>query len=212
LDAFTFTLRVDRVDGRAKAYAGACGPSPADGRLDDDQLLRLYELLGELAFEGADAGGTGGMGGTGTGGMGGTGTGGMGGTGTGGTGTGGTGTGGTGGDGSTHPACIIGGKRYEHLDVVSRRGCASCVCLDGHIGGCTGACNGVDAGPPLSLPDCGIDGRLEGACAECADGNCSAYEFKCYTMGPNCESGSIHQCGAEQTCHTDVCTDEVQCG
>ena len=113
----------------------------------------------------------------------------------------------------THASCIIDGVRYDHLAIVERQGCASCLCVDGHIGFCTGACPS-DAGslPQLPLPDCGAGKRLQESCVECgiADG-CAAFEFKCYPTGPNCTDPG-HACGTGETCFTDVCIEVPLCG
>jgi hypothetical protein len=113
-------------------------------------------------------------------------------------------------DPSTLPpaACIIGGVRYEHLDVVSRSNCSSCSCVDGHIGHCTGVACGpdsIDAGPDLSLPTCPEGQALIEGCADCGGAfYCKAYEFKCRRVGTcNLDGGGF--CGAEDTCYKGAC-------
>jgi hypothetical protein len=104
-------------------------------------------------------------------------------------------------------ACVINGDVYENGDVIHFSACDSCVCVDGVIGRCTGACPpGVTDAGPDSHPKCADDERLIAGCADCNYEHCEKYEYKCRKLSgcDNPDSG-FFQCGAEQGCVEGAC-------
>lgn len=100
-------------------------------------------------------------------------------------------------------ACIVNGDRYENGETIQWSACSSCVCVDGVIGRCTGAClPGTDAGPDHH-PQCADDEGLIAGCNTCNYEHCEAYEYKCRTLGCNDDAGSF--CGAEYACVQGAC-------
>jgi hypothetical protein len=112
-------------------------------------------------------------------------------------------------------ACIIGGVRYEHLEVVKRQGCSTCLCVDGEIGRCTGAClpDQPPSGPELPLPTCETGQELIGVCNECGPADeCLAVDFECRTI-VDCGAGGSEPCGTGEICVRSACISGIPlCG
>lgn len=102
-------------------------------------------------------------------------------------------------------ACIINGERYENGETIPRSSCVTCVCVDGVIGRCTGACPpGVDAGAGNG-PKCSDSERLIPTCNTCNYEHCEAYEYECHRVSGCDLPDAGFQCGAEQVCFEGAC-------
>jgi hypothetical protein len=101
-------------------------------------------------------------------------------------------------------ACVVNGDRYENGETIQWSACSSCVCVDGVIGRCTGACPpGVTDAGPDHHPQCADDQGLIAGCNTCNYEHCEVYEYKCRTLGCDADSGA--QCGAEFACVQGAC-------
>jgi hypothetical protein len=105
-------------------------------------------------------------------------------------------------------ACVINGDLYENGEVIPFSACSSCVCVDGVIGRCTGACPpGVtDAGPDRH-PECSASQRLIATCDACNYEHCEKYEYECRELNGCDAADAGFQCGAEHSCFQGACVD-----